>query len=47
MILIKKIEIKAVYENVYLAPKLCEELIMEQIHKTIKKPTFYQINTFY
>ena len=41
-----KIVIKAVDENKYLTPKLCEELILETIHRTIKRPNYYQINTF-
>ena len=41
-----KIVIKAEDENKYLTPKLCQHLILEQIKKTIKNPTYYQITTF-
>ena len=41
-----KIVIKAEDENKYLTSELCQKLIMDEIHKTIKKPTYYQIATF-
>ena len=41
-----KIVIKAEDENKYLTPELCQKLIMDEIYKTIKKPTYYQITTF-
>ena len=41
-----KIVIKAEEENKYLTQELCEKLIFNEIKKTIKKPTYYQIVTF-
>ena len=41
-----KIVIKAENENKYLTSKLCQKLILEELSKTIKKPTYYQITTF-
>ena len=41
-----KIVIKAVDENKYLTQEKCQGLIMEEIKKTINKPTYYQITTF-
>ena len=41
-----KIVIKAEDENKNLSPELCQKLIMEEIRKTIKNPTYYQITTF-
>ena len=41
-----KIVIKAEDENKYLTPKLCQKLILDELKKTIKKPTYYQITTF-
>ena len=41
-----KIVIKAIDENKYLTQKKCQELIMEEIYKTIKNPNYYQITTF-
>ena len=41
-----KIVIKAVDENKNLTQQRCQNLIMEEIRKTIKKPTYYQITTF-
>jgi len=41
-----KIAIKAEEENKNLTQKVCQNLIMEEIKKTIEKPTYYQITTF-
>ena len=41
-----KIVIKAENENKYLTSELCQKLILEELNKTIKKPTYYQITTF-
>ena len=41
-----KIVIKAEEENKNLTQEICQKLIFEEIQKTIKKPTYYQITTF-
>ena len=41
-----KIVIKAEEENKNLTQKVCQNLIMNEIKKSIEKPTYYQITTF-
>jgi len=41
-----KIVIKAEEENKNLTQKVCQNLIMKEIKKSIEKPTYYQITTF-